>query len=227
MTMTGLDVTRVLNALEKWIGQRSGLNMADYGFHREVPGSWKEARRALGQDARQIAKDGREARAALATARAIPEHPDLLQEAFRAFSGRLEWDGDKLSYTTGQYWPTEYRSAARAVLQLYVSLCQTAEQQAHPRTFVYLDMADVRAANAKVGGHWFDRGALRFFNSKLESKLIGGRFFVTSERMELSYPKKYTVRRAEPNGDIETVGEFQGYHYRSDALQAARLAAKS
>jgi hypothetical protein len=28
----------------------------------------------------------------------------------------LSWDGKRLDYTTGQYWPTEYRRAAAAVL---------------------------------------------------------------------------------------------------------------
>ena len=38
-------------------------------------------------------------------------------DAFRAFSGRLSWDGASLSYCTGQYYPTEYRLAAAAVLR--------------------------------------------------------------------------------------------------------------
>jgi hypothetical protein len=41
---------------------------------------------------------------------------DDLKTAFRAFSGRLTWDGSKLDYTTGQYFPTEYRRAVCAVL---------------------------------------------------------------------------------------------------------------
>jgi hypothetical protein len=46
---------------------------------------------------------------------------ETLQEAFRAFSGRLslvEGPGGSVScdYCTGQYFPTEYRAAACAVL---------------------------------------------------------------------------------------------------------------
>jgi hypothetical protein len=39
---------------------------------------------------------------------------DLLA-GFRGYGGRLEWTGKGLQYTTGQYWPTEYRKAAAAV----------------------------------------------------------------------------------------------------------------
>jgi len=43
-----------------------------------------------------------------------------LTKAFRAFSGRLTLEetakGGRLSYCPGQYWPTEYRAAACAVL---------------------------------------------------------------------------------------------------------------
>lgn len=44
---------------------------------------------------------------------------DRLRDAFRgAFSGRLSWDTERraLSYCAGQYYPTEYRRAACAVL---------------------------------------------------------------------------------------------------------------
>ena len=34
-----------------------------------------------------------------------------------AYSGRLTWTGTDWDYCTGQYWPTEYRSAAIAVLR--------------------------------------------------------------------------------------------------------------
>lgn len=34
-----------------------------------------------------------------------------------AYSGRLTWNGTEWNYCTGQYWPTEYRSAVIAVLR--------------------------------------------------------------------------------------------------------------
>jgi len=81
-------------------------------------------------------------------------------------------------------------------------------------------MAQVKAANKAIGHHWFERSTMRFFNSVIESGLLRGRFFITSERRELDFPKRYTVRRAQADGSIETVGTFQGY---SD-IELARIA---
>ena len=81
-------------------------------------------------------------------------------------------------------------------------------------------MAQVKAANKAIGNHWFERSTMRFFNSVIESGLLRGRFFITSERRELSLPKRYTVREVLADGEIKTVGQFQGF---SD-LELARIA---
>ena len=116
-----LDVNEVLNALEIWINRRPGLDFRDYG--QMAP---------YRAELRSIAKDKRRALAALAQVRRSTNHDAaLLADSFRAFSGRLEWipastpacNGEPqrahLEYTTGQYWPTEYRKAAAAVLETY------------------------------------------------------------------------------------------------------------
>lgn len=225
-----VDTVEILNAVERFINQRSGMDWRDYGTDAD-------GRKAYQSEARSIAKDRREALAALREARAVRVDGGLLLEAFkRAFSGRLEWVPapcnslgvttglikGHLSYTTGQYFPTEYRKAARAVLESYVASVKAADNAAKPKTFFYTSIADVRAANAAIGGHWFERGSMRFFNSVIESKLIGGRWFVTSERMDLDRRKLYSVREALPTGEIDTVGEFQGYGTREDAMDAVR-----
>lgn len=97
----------ILHALRRWIAQRPGLEFGNYG---EVA--------AYRSEQRSIARDKREAETLLAY---VERHPSIdaarLREAFRsAYSGRLSWDGTRLDYTTGQYWPTEYRRAACAVL---------------------------------------------------------------------------------------------------------------
>jgi hypothetical protein len=85
---------------------------------------------------------------------------------------------------------------------------------------MFKTLAQVKAANKAIRNHWFERSTMRFFNSKVETGLLRGRFFITSERMDLTFPKRYTVREAMPDGDIKTVGQFQGY---SD-LELARIA---
>lgn len=87
-------------------------------------------------------------------------------------------------------------------------------------------MAEVRAANAALGHNWFRRDTMRFWNTRIESRLIGRRYFVTSEKMDAPYEppatRLFTVRRVNDDGSVETVGEFQGYETREDALTAAR-----
>ena len=85
---------------------------------------------------------------------------------------------------------------------------------------MFKTLAEVKAANKANGNHWFERSTMRFFNSVIESGLLRGRFFITSERRELDFPKRYTVREVLADGDIKTVGEFQGY----TDLELARIA---
>ena len=70
---------------------------------------------------------------------------------------------------------------------------------------MFKTLAEVKAANKANGNYWFERSTMRFFNSVIESRLMDGGFFITSERMELTFPKRYTVREAMPDGDIKTV----------------------
>ncbi len=82
------------------------------------------------------------------------------------------------------------------------------------------DMDDVREANEKLGRYFFSEDTMSFFNSKVESDLFGGTYFVTSERMKRSMPKLYTIRMVHPDGDITTKGDFQAYRSVEDAEAA-------
>lgn len=260
-TVTQTDVNEILNALETFIKQRPGIDPANYGCdYQQLRYSTREQQRAAiasyRQEVRDIGKDRKRAMAVLTEVRAMHKHsPDLLIDAFRAFSGRLSWvveptqvrraraDGNRggkdssnprypivteelrgrLKYTAGQYFPTEYRKAAASVLETYRSAVNQRWSDANPQTFTYRSIEDVKRANKQVGGHWFDRDTLRFFNTVIESRLIGGRYFVTSERMDLDRVKRYSVRQAMPDGSIDTIGEFQQYGDLENARMAARL----
>lgn len=80
------------------------------------------------------------------------------------------------------------------------------------------------------GGHFFDKGAMRFFNSRVESTAY--RFndredtvlFITSEQ-DGDGPRKYTVRVASMHNatstnayPVNTVGEFQWFDTLADAF---------
>ncbi len=97
-----------------------------------------------------------------------------------------------------------------SVLETYIAAWRQAYAAEHPREFTYSTMADVIAANESIGAHWFDRSSMRFFKTKIESRLICGHRFITSEKGP-DEVRRYTVRDARPDGTIDTVGDFQGY----------------
>lgn len=102
----------ILKALDAFVMQRSGLDWRNYG---DGPG-YNADRRRMTQQLRDFR----------ALARAVQWRDsltadDLIAAARHAYSGRLsiaELPGGKIAinYCTGQYFPTEYRAAACAVL---------------------------------------------------------------------------------------------------------------
>lgn len=101
---------KVIAALQAWIAQRPGLEFCNYGSVS-----------AYRSEMHSITRDLHHARELL---QAVSQHgitaEDLVHAARDSYSGRLtiSIDGDRVSihYCTGQYWPTEYRRAACAVL---------------------------------------------------------------------------------------------------------------
>jgi len=96
---------KMIDALRAFINQRSGIEFANYGNVT-----------AFRAEQRSITKDLHHARELLRSVElAGGLDGNTLAGAFRAYSGRLSWDGARLTYTTGQYFPTEYRRAVCAV----------------------------------------------------------------------------------------------------------------
>lgn len=81
---------------------------------------------------------------------------------------------------------------------------------------------DCNAMNGN--GHWFSKGSMRFFATRLSAKVYpfpGGAAFVTSEQGPHG-PRLYSVRTIdEATGSVETVGTFQGYATARAAQKAA------
>lgn len=107
----------IVTALHTWINQRPGMDPRNYD------------RAGYLADLRKVQRQRRDAQTLLAAVELANINADALIAAFpRAFSGRLTLitssrDGKRLrredwflDYTTGQYWCTEYRAAACAVL---------------------------------------------------------------------------------------------------------------
>lgn len=87
----------------------------------------------------------------------------------------------------------------------------------------------IREANRAAGFHFFDPSSMRFFDSRVLAGVIGGKYFVTSERFTYSdgtaEPRRYTVRSIDNAGRIDTVGDFQEWSTPGAARAAAFVAA--
>lgn len=91
----------------------------------------------------------------------------------------------------------------------------------------FSSMAEIRRHNRATGHYFFEEGTMRFFRSKIVSRQpIAGRFFITSEQFDADAPRLYTVRRANDDGSIDTIGEFQQYETYQEARAAARASAR-
>lgn len=109
-----MEKSNAIALLRAFIGQRSGLTWRDYYYDfRDVEGV-----KAYKADMRQIARDGRDARALLAfvEGRDSITGEDMERAARRAFSGRLTLASDRIDYCTGQSFGNEYRAAVCAAM---------------------------------------------------------------------------------------------------------------
>ncbi len=89
----------------------------------------------------------------------------------------------------------------------------------------YRGIDGIREANRDAGFHWFDPETLRFFGSRISESTFDGRYFVTSEWDGFDHAARlYSIREAMSDGQVDTVGEFQEYATRAQALAGiARL----
>lgn len=115
-TVTREQITALLRA---HVAQRSGIDFRNY-WTRDHWNAHSEGKKAFMSDYRRIMQQGREARQLLAYVERSTMTTDILLSGFKAYSGRLEIthkkQGPGIEYTTGQYFATEYRAAACAVL---------------------------------------------------------------------------------------------------------------
>jgi len=211
------DVAPVLAALAKWINQRISLDPANY----DSDGT------AYRSEYRSILKQRERARAAWSQANAYLHNAQALTEAFEAFSGRLQWNGKSLKYTTGQYYPTEFALAAAVVLERYVDLVRPKKAPEPEARFTC--MAAIKQVNWEAGGHWFDRSNMKSFRSRILPKVYngpGGVFFVSSEDSGFDAAgRRFTVRQFDPkNASIDTFGPFNKLS-RGAAIALAHRAA--
>lgn len=97
-------------AIAQFISSRPGFDFNNYGDIPAYRADVAEAGRQL-NDARKLLRYVEMA--------GIP----ITDANFRSFGGRLSFDGVKLDYCAGQYYPLEYRRAAAAVLASAIWHC--------------------------------------------------------------------------------------------------------
>lgn len=81
-----------------------------------------------------------------------------------------------------------------------------------------MDIDDVVRENKQKGNHFFDDDTMEHFNSRVETNLFYDKYFVTSEKAPHEKQRFFTVRRVTDDFDVRTVGEFQAYDTKSEAI---------
>jgi hypothetical protein len=105
----------VIENLIKFVDQRPGINARDYfsGYYDT------SGRLSYNREVREVCKDRADFYALLEVAERLIERDILNERVYNRLkneSGRLLIVNDKLTYHTGQYFPTEYRPAACRLL---------------------------------------------------------------------------------------------------------------
>lgn len=208
----GYENSPALVLLVAFAAQNPGLDWRDYGGDgkayrsegRSIQADWKRFLTALHEAAGEGVTEA-----------------TVIAASSRAFSGRLEWKGDHWDYCTGQYFPTEYRKAAASVLEAAISDARQARPEKKAAAGIS-SISELKALHKSNGWHFFDRGAMAFFNSRIESGIIGGRYFITSERFNDDTPRKFTVRTFDERGSVDTLGEFCGHLDKESARDAIK-----
>lgn len=219
---TGYDAATspAIVALVAFAAQNPGFDPRDYAGYSA---GYRSDSRSASQDWRRFCKALDES----AVLGVTDTH--VIEQAPRAFSGRLTWiqkthKGEMIAtdwdYCTGQYFPTEYRAAAATLLEYANS---EARRQREKNSKMPTTITELKERNRENGGHWFDRSTVKFFNTRIETGIVHGCYFITSEAYDDSAARKYTVRSFNAEGEIDTVGEFCQHGSKEEARIALRV----
>lgn len=236
LSSAGYDPANVpaLAALVDYAAQSPGIDPRNYYSPHDSRPQWWQGRRAYESECRSVSRAwGQLSKAVHEAALVGVEDRHIIDASKSAFSGRFTWLPKQhhdaktgaytgaWEYTTGQYWCTEYRAAALAVVEYATRLRRL---ELPPTRANVTTIEELKALNAKNGGCWFDRASTRFFGTVIHTGILPGSMFITSEQPPHG-PRKFSVRTFSETGHIGTLGEFCGYESLASAREAARAAA--
>lgn len=79
-------------------------------------------------------------------------------------------------------------------------------------------ITEMKQLNKEAGQHWFSKGAMKFFGTKIVAKPNRLNYFITSE--ELGSETRYTLRYFEVStSTVQTVGELGDFGTLEEARQ--------
>lgn len=84
-------------------------------------------------------------------------------------------------------------------------------------------MSGIMEMNETSGRYFFSPDTLRFFGSRIHSRVYTGGYFVTSELGFNGNDRRYSVRAVREDGSIDTVSEFRQYATSAQAHAAAKF----
>ena len=85
----------------------------------------------------------------------------------------------------------------------------------------YRNIEQIKKRNEAIGHNWFSADTMRFFSSEVLPTIYGGKYFISSEEDTYgNYERKFTIRIAYHDGQIDTVGSFQAYDTAEEAIEA-------
>lgn len=89
---------------------------------------------------------------------------------------------------------------------------------------MFNSMSDLRKKNKEIGHRFFSREMMREYNSKIESALFRGRWFIMSEKgREQNAKRKFKLWEANAKGEITAVGGGVSYPDRDTAKKALKV----
>lgn len=87
---------------------------------------------------------------------------------------------------------------------------------------MFKNINEIKSVNRAAGKHFFDADTMRFFRSRILPTIYHGEFFITSEQFDSESPRRYTIRRADAQGNIDSPTGFCTYKSRDEAVRGIK-----